>query len=180
MKRPAVMAFDLAGQTGVAFGRVGEVPRATTIDLGKALSQEERLAEILRATEALLSRFRPEILAYEAPVGGPKTSHLLVAIAGCFVGQAKRLGYAPKSVAIGSVRKHFLGRALASRDFPGMSKARARTAIKSTVIARCGALGWQPRSDDEADAMALWDYACATYGRGQSAPLGGLFDGASA
>lgn len=170
------MAWDLAGRTGVAYGRAGETPRATTVDLGKARGEAARLAEVIRATRGLLERMRPEILVYEAPVGGPKTSHFLVAVAGCFVGQATLMGYAPVSVSIGAVRRHFLGKALAARDFPGLSKARAREAIKNAVVARCGALGWKPRTDDEADAMALWDYACATLARGQAAPLGGLFD----
>lgn len=171
-----VLAMDLAGRAGAAWGPVGGRPEATAIDLGRAKGEGERLAEMLRATETLLSTVRPEILAYEAPVGGPKTSHFLVALVGCFVGQATLMGYKPRSVAIASVRKHFLGRALSTSDFPGMTKAQAKEAIKATVITRCGALGWKPRNHDEADAMALFDFACAHYGRGQSAPLGGLFD----
>jgi hypothetical protein len=174
--RPTVIAFDLAGRTGVAFGRVGETPRAHTIDLDRLASQNERLAEMLRVTEVLLSRNRPDIVAYEAPVGGPKTSHFLVAVAGCFVGEATRLSHQPRSISISTVRKHFLGRALSTTDFPGLTKARAKEAIKAAVLTRCGQLGWAPRTHDEADAMAIWDYAGATYGRAQSAPLGGLFD----
>lgn len=175
-----VLALDLAGRVGAAWGSPGGRPEATTVDIGRARSEDARLAAMIRETERLLTTVQPDVLAYEAPVGGPTTSHFLVAVAGCFVGQAALMGYDPKSVAISSIRKHFLGRALSTADYPGLSKARAKEAIKAAVIARCGALRWAPRTDDEADAMALWDYACATWGRGQSAPLGGLFDARSA
>lgn len=177
--RPSVMAFDLAGRTGVAFGRVGEIPRAHALDLGKKGTQGERLAALLHATQTLLERNRPDIVAYEEAVGGPKTSHRLVEMIGAFLGQAHRSGFKPHGVPIGTIRKHFLGKALNTTHFPGLTKSHAKEAIKSTIIARCGALGWAPRNDDEADAMALWDYACSTYGRGQSVPVGGLFDRAA-
>ncbi|WP_210526353.1 hypothetical protein [Rubellimicrobium arenae] len=172
---PNVMAWDLAGRCGIAFGRAGEIPRATTVDLGRALSEAERFAKIIRATQHMLDRFRPDVLVYEAPVGGPRTSHFLVGVASCFVGQATILGYQPRSVAIATVRKHFLGQHLTATSL-GTTKAKAREQIKARLIARCGALNWPVRNDDEADAFAIWDYACVTYAGAQSAPLGGLFD----
>ena len=78
---------------------------------------------------------------------------------------------------IQSVRKHFLGKHLTARDFPSLSAKDSRLEIKQRVIARCNQIGWQPRSDDEADAMAIWDYGCATLRVAQSVPLGGLFNG---
>lgn len=174
-----ILAFDLASRTGVAFGRAGDIPRATTVDLGRARSEGARFAEILRATRVLLDRFEPGLVVYEAPVGGPRTSHFLVAVAGCFVGQATLMGYSPVSVSIQSVRRHFIGCHPTAKSL-GTSKAKAREQIKSMVIARCGALGWPVRNDDEADALALFDFAQATMTQAQSAPLGGLFDGAAA
>ena len=37
-----VLAFDIATSTGVAWGVAGETPRATTVDLGKGLSDAKR------------------------------------------------------------------------------------------------------------------------------------------
>jgi Holliday junction resolvasome RuvABC endonuclease subunit len=76
----------------------------------------------------------------------------------------------------GSIRKHFLGKAYTSRDFPHLKPAAAKKAIKQLVIDRCGLLKWEAEDDNAADALALWDYTCAnkvkTY---QPKPLGGLF-----
>ena len=67
-----------------------------------------------------------------------------------------------ESVADSTVRKHFIGRAnMGSRE---------RT--KRAVIDRCHLLGLlthDVRDPDRADALALWDYAAASYGRRESA-----------
>lgn len=172
-----VMAFDIATRCGVAFGTAGGTPRATAVDLGKGFSDAERFAKVIGATRRLLERFEPDLVAFEEAVGGPKTSHFLVGIAACFQGQAAAMGYRPRPVPIATVRKHFLGKHLTAQHFPGLSKGRARLAIKRQVVARCTALGWEVKDDDEADACAIWDYACATWGRAQARPVGGLFDG---
>lgn len=172
-----ILAFDIATRTGVAFGPVGGTPRSTAIVLGAKLPDAQRFGEMIKAAKRLITHLKPDILVYEAPVGGPKTSHFLVGIAACFAGESVALGYNPISLPLASVRKHFIGKHLTSAHFPGMTKNRARVEIKNTVIARCYALGWHVDGDDEADACALWDYAGATLGRAQSAPPGGLFNG---
>lgn len=172
-----VMAFDISGRTGVAYGRAGGSPRATSLNLGQGLSEQKRFAKMISSTRFLLRKYKPDIVVYEAPVGGPKTSHFLVGVTACFVGTAAEEGFDPISVPINSVRKHFLGKHLTSRDFPGANKAGARRAIKRQVIARCQLLGWSVRDDDEADACAIWDYGCAVHGRAQSRPAGRLFNG---
>ena len=166
-----VMAFDIATHTGVALGRAGETPRAISVDFGKR-NQAVVFSKVIRLTCNLLTKYKPDILVYESPVGGPKTSHFLVGIAACFAGEASRLGYKPEKLDISSVRKHFLGRNLTRRDFPHLAPGRARTEIKRAVIARCHQLGWRVEDDDQADACALWDYAAATIARTQGAPAG--------
>ena len=75
-----------------------------------------------------------------------------------------------------TTRKHFLGKALTSRDFPGLKQAKAKLAIKQKVKARGEAMGWVIPDLDAADAAATWDWACATYARQyQATPHGGLF-----
>ena len=172
-----ILAFDIAGRTGIAYGSAGGNPRATAVDLGKGRSEAVRFAKMIETTQFMLDRYKPDLVVYEAPIGGPRTSHFLVGIAACFTGQARLMGYDPKACSIASIRKHFLGKNLTSRDFPGWTKAKVRTEIKRQVIARCHLLGWPVRDDDEGDAVSLWDYAGATFGRAQSKPTGGLFHG---
>ena len=173
-----IMAFDIATHTGVAFGIVGETPRSTTIDLGQGKSQALRFAKAIKTTKHLITRYKPDLVVYEAPIGGKFSSQFLVGLAACVTGQASiECKKPPVKLNIGAVRKHFLGRNVTTRDFPGMSKANAKKAIKQVVIGRCTLLGWKVDSDDAADACALWDYACAHYAKAQAAPLGGLFHG---
>ncbi len=173
-----VLAFDIATHVGIAFGKAGETPLATSISLGVDLSHEQRFAEMVRGTRLMLEEFQPDLVVFEAPVGGPRTSHLLVGIVACFRAQVILSGYGDDvthKVNIGAYRKHFLGHHPTSRSL-GMTKNVARTEIKAMVLRRCLQLGWKPRNEDEADAMALWHYGAAMWGGAQAKILGGLFD----
>ena len=172
-----VMAFDIATSTGVALGRPGSAPRTTTVNLGGGKSEAMKFAKAIAMTRELVGKYRPDLVVYEAPVAGPKTSHFLVGAAACVLGQVCDLGVRCEQVHMAAVRKHFVGRNLRIADFPGKSPTAAKKAMKQVVIDRCYLLGWQVRTDDEADAVACWDYACATYARAQVAPAGGLFRG---
>lgn len=170
-----VLAFDIATNVGIAFGRAGEIPRATNICLGVARNIDgKKLAKMIEATEAFVSRTKPDLIVYEAPIGGPKTSHFLVAVAGCFLGQAVRMGYDPKPVNIASVRKHFLGKHLIAKNFPHLKPQAAKLEIKRAVVAGCLSRGWDVETHDEADACAIWDYACATFLGAHTRTPGGL------
>ena len=68
-----------------------------------------------------------------------------VAVAECVAG-LERIKCHVESPA--TVRKHFVGN--------GRPKD-----PKGAVIARCKQLGWRPRDDNQADALATWDYACS-------------------
>lgn len=170
------MAFDIATSTGVAWGSAGGTPRCVSVDLGKGRSEGSRFSKMLDLADHFLKSYKPDIVVYEAPIGGAMKVVLPGQLAACFVGQAVRLGYEPKSVDLSSVRKHFLGKNLTKAHFPDLSKGQARTAIKRAVIARCLVLGWDVKNDDQGDACATWDYACATMANAQSIPHGGLFN----
>lgn len=169
------MTFDIATSMGVAFGIAGKIPRATTIDFGRVGSQEARFAKAISKTRYLVDRYKPEVIYYEAAIGGKHANAFLIGLAACVTGAAAGQGVEPQKVTANAIRKHFLGRALDSRDFPSMKRRDAKGQIKAAVIARCRMLGWEPRNDDEADAMALWDFACAQTRAAQSVPAGGLF-----
>jgi len=169
-----VLAMDISTNTGIALGKPGAAPRTWLEQLGKA-PDDRRFSRMLEITSRLIAEHKPDLLVYEAPVGGPKTSHLLVGLIACVRGCAFNRGVRCEAVAIATARKHFLGKHLSTKHFPGKSHAAAKAAIKARVISRCGQLGWQVDGADEADAAALFSYAATTWCGVQAAPLGGLF-----
>lgn len=169
-----ILAMDLATSMGVAVGISGCPPKTSTVHLGKG-GEEARFSRLLTVVAKLLAEHQPELVVIEQPVGGPKTSHYLVGLMACARGVCFNRGVRVETVSIATVRRHFLGKHFTTRHFPGKNHAAAKKAIKAQVIARCGLLGWHVESDDEADAAALFDFACATWARSQAAPLGGLF-----
>jgi hypothetical protein len=169
-----ILALDIATSTGVAFGDSKGQPRAWTVHLGKA-PDERRFANALRMTAKMIVENEPELIVVEAAVGGPKASAFLIGLLACVRGVAFDRGIPCHTVHLGTIRKHFLGKALTTRDFPHLKPVDAKKAIKARVIQRCGVVGWSVDNDDEADALALWDYACATYApKYQSKTVGGL------
>lgn len=175
-----VLAFDLATRCGVCVGDAGATPKAWAVDLGKGLSDEQKWARALRMTERYIADHSPDLVSVEAPVGGREASAYLIGLAACVMGQATRqMLRAPVMYQSSTVRRHFLGKALAVRDFPGKSKAAAKAAIKQAVMDRCDLLGWKADDPDACDAIALWDLTIAKE-RIQVAPGGGLFAGGRA
>lgn len=169
-----VLALDIATQMGVAVGESGESPVAWSVDLGKGCSEDARFSTALQISAALVKDHAPGLVAIEAPIGGPKTSHYLVGLVACVRGVCANRGITILMCDIGSVRKHFTGRAWTARDFPRLTKAKAKEAIKGKVLERCRLLKWQVPDHDAADAAATWDFACATMGA-MTAPGGQLF-----
>lgn len=170
-----VLAFDTAIKTGVCIGDAGATPHAWTVDLGKAL-WELRFARTLRMVERYATQYRPDLIVVEAPAAGGYSNADLVGLTVCVRAQAAKMGIQSKLYYANSVRKHFLGKALKAKDFPGKSHAAAKGAIKAQVIARCQLLGWNIEQADAADAAALWDYACAQESRAhQMTSIPGLF-----
>lgn len=170
-----VLAFDTAISTGVCFGAAGEKPRAWVVNLGKA-DWDVRFSRCLRMVDHYVSEFRPDLVAVEAPAAGGLGNPDLIGLTVCVRAQAARRGIPVMAYYPNSIRKHFLGKALQARDFPGRSKAAAKGQIKAQVVARCQMLGWDIEAHDAADAAALWDYACAMQSRAhQVTSLGGLF-----
>lgn len=160
------LAFDTATNTGVAFGEAGGKPRAWSVNLGKT-EWPDRYAKTLRMVAAYVDRFKPDLVAVEAFVGGPKANANLIGLVACVQGEATRLGVRVVSYYPASVRSHFLGR------------GKGLGPIKSQVFARCKLLGWEPKDLDCADALALFDYACAMESRShQMTSLPGMFQGA--
>jgi Holliday junction resolvasome RuvABC endonuclease subunit len=143
------LAFDTATTTGVAFGEAGARPQLWSIGFGSETPWPERFSKTLRMTEHYITKFKPDLIAVEAFVGGPKANTSLAGLVACVEGEAFRHGVRVVTYYPATIRKHFLG---------GVSRANP-TPIKSQVFARCRMLGWDVRDTDAADAGALWDYA---------------------
>lgn len=171
-----ILALDIATRTGVAFRGPGDnAPRTWAIDLGKGQTEERRFARCLRMVKHYHATLRPDLIAVEAAIGGKHANAYLIGLVACVRAQAAMCGVPVKIYHAGSVRKHFIGKALTARDFPGMSAAKAKLEIKRAVADQCHAFGWHVDGLDEADAAALLDLARAKEGI-QSMPTGGLFE----
>ena len=156
-----VLAVDLATKTGAAFGPLRSKPTTWAVDFSRFKDHDMRLAQVLRWVRHMHETLHPGLIAVEAPIGGSDASQLLIGMAACVRAQAADLGIRSVFYASSSVRKHFIGKALTARDFPGLNHAKAKLAIKGRVLERCRLLGWEVAGLDEADAGALWDYACS-------------------
>lgn len=169
MSAPSILALDLAKNTGVAFWREGmQIPRTfvksmrmTGEDVGRAVDD---FSEWL---SSYLSLEKPRYVVFEAPWVGEKThqnvARKLMGLAILTELECYRLHRSGShctylEVNNQDVRTHFLGEGARSQKFrlPGEEM---RDALKRMTILRCEARDWNVDTDDEADALALLDYA---------------------
>lgn len=173
-----VLALDVATQCGIAVGSSNRDPKCWSVDLGAGMSEGFRFSEALKLTHGLIATHNPDLIIVEAFIGGKNASAYLIGLVACVRGCAANRSVKCEMVFPATVRKHFLGKALTSRDFPGMKQAKAKIAIKERVATQCRALGWVVPDLDAADAAATWDWGCATHAPSyHSQPHGGLFNG---
>lgn len=173
-----ILALDIATQTGIAVGSAGRDPQCWSVDLGKGRSEDARFSEVLKLTHGLLVTHEPDLVVCEAFIGGKNASAYLIGLVACVRGCAFNRSIQCEMVFPATVRRHFIGKALTSKDFPSLSTAKAKLAIKQVVLDRCRLLGWSVPDYDAADAAATWDWACAKYvTKHHAKPQGGLFVG---
>ena len=155
-----IMAFDIATFTGFARGQVGGQPTFGSLRFGQPKASNNAIFghAIRWFAEMLDPQPRPDIVIIEnllpplAKVGSTNADVRdrlcgLQAIARgvCFL----RGIYEVQGADVNSVRGHFLGVRNLRRD-----------EAKVETLARCRALGWNAENTDEADALALWHFAC--------------------
>lgn len=171
-----IMALDLAVKTGFAIGSAGEKPRSGVVRLKGTEDEPQRACRKLGIW--LRDQFSlevPELVVVEAPVNigamidwksgdetgkpkfrsRPETISLLHRLVGGVETICGPYGVRCVTGNVQTVRKHFLG--VARPQNP-----------KSAVVNRCHLLGYMPRDakdDNQADALALWDWACAQHAR---------------
>lgn len=162
-----ILAFDLATVTGVAIGRPCEAPTAWSFKLTG--DHAARFGELLRVANRLIKERRPEHVVIEAAYVGPdpNVAKLLYGLRGVVYSVANLHGLPVGERKASVVRKHFLGES-------GGKRANA----KAMVMERCRLLGWPVRSDDEADAIALWSMRASEIDPEHGKQTMRIFDGA--
>ena len=173
-----LLTLDLATTFGFA---LGDVVGDATFSGSKTLRgdhPEEKAADLIGWLLDLWDVSPWDRLVYEAPIesmtmGGKtnqKTAQILLSLPVVAGAISLRLGVRMDRIRrakIEAVRKHFVG----------VARMGDRHEMKQAVIRRCNQLGWYPVDDNEADALALYDYVRGTLRADHAARSGPLFDG---
>ena len=150
-----VLCLDLATVTGWAEWSPGDkFPRSGTVRLP---STGKEVGRFLVAYEKWLDGFlkvsRPDVVVFEAPVLGPKTHIDTARKLMCLAGNTEMIALKNGidrhwEVKVQTVRKHFCG----TGNGPSAK-------MKKLVQEACLARNWRFKDDNEADALAILDYA---------------------
>jgi hypothetical protein len=163
-----IAGLDIATKTGVCVGKPGHAPVFWTENLGERLPHEQRFSNALRLAHRLVTQHGITFIGIEAPIIVPKRDNkamneLLMGLVACVRGWAAMKGIACQRFEVATIDKHFIGQ-----------RVKGRAARKAANLARCHQLGWAPKTEDESDAGAVFDLACALQNRAhavQTAPL---------
>lgn len=154
-----VLALDLATITGWAYGEPGSVPvHGTKRFAAPGASHEAIFANAMHWTKGLLADKHVTTVVWEAPMvttfaRGNTTSNTTTVL----YGLPAVIGAVVYSAGIYDIRK--AETKLVRNYFIGSNPKRAKA--KSLVMQMCRANGWEVADDNEADALATWDYMCA-------------------
>lgn len=168
-----VAALDLATRTGVAVGPIGGRPELWTLDLrapGEAKFHAGRLSKIQGLAHRLIADHGVGFIAIEKPFAAAhnnwETTLLTFGLTACVLSWAERKGVPVDIFPAQTVAKHFIG-----------SGKMKRAEKKAAILAECRARGWAAGDDNQADAAAVWDLACARLSGAHAAASGPLFAG---
>ena len=176
-----ILSCDLALKSGWAFGDRGSVPVSGSIRfIGPRESIEYLPVAVVKWTRDKILEYRPDMIileSYLSPSAQPSEQGVIVSlfIHGVVMGIAGLYGVPVVSHSVQEWRKHFCGRATANpaRKRGGPKKTTTeknadRIANKQMVLDRAKLLGYLPASVkdfDRSDALGIWDFGQATYGR---------------
>jgi hypothetical protein len=163
----AVLALDLAGQTGWAvYAKDMDRPAYGSVRIkrpvGTAGEAAERLRKLLVEKHELYGGL--DDIVFEAQhVGGnvnPQTIYLLIGMGLMVEWFGHRIGARVFCADIGTWRKHAFGRGSfkAKTNEAGKVTVTARAQAKQKAIDVCAAFGWHPSDDNAADALCILDY----------------------
>lgn len=162
----AVFALDLAVRTGWAHGAPGSVPASGVVRLKKP--DEHRSVAFSNMIAFLNVRFtadKPVLVVKEAMLpleafraigNAESTVRMHAGLHAIVEGMCVRFGIDCREASDSTIRKHFLGR----------GRLGDRETTKRAVVERCHVMRLMPREvddDNQADAIACHDWACATF-----------------
>ena len=164
-----IFAIDLGVRTGFAVGAPGTARPDSGAVILKRKDEPARTAagNLIAFLHERFSARCPSMFVMASPPTIPwhaaahsreETAWMQYGLPMICLGMCDRFGIPSGTIAESTVRKHFIG----------VGRTGNREATKLTVISRCVVLGLLPRGsddDDQADSIALWDWACSTYGR---------------
>lgn len=153
------VGLDIATKVGVCLGEPGQTPTFWTEDLGYALPHEERGAKLLRFTHRLIRDHDVSAIGIEAPIrkkhDKKSTNELLMGLIFVVRSWAAMKGIPCRTFEVSTIDKNFLGAA----------QKGGRDERKRAIRKQCEMFGWNPQTDDEADAGAVFWMACAMQSR---------------
>lgn len=173
METSGILALDLATWTGWAHWRPGlDRPRSGVLRLPKTGEDVGRFVDVYTEwLNAFLGFERPRFVVFEAPFVGEKTSQevarkllglAVVTEQWCYRFKNKN-GADCRYLETNNqnVRTHFLGSGSRSLKHarPGEE---LRDRLKRMTVERCNLKGWAVDDDNEADALAVLDFAAHT------------------
>ncbi len=158
-----VYALDLATVMGFAYGEPSTVPVSGAVRLKKP--SEPRATAFSNLVAFLNTQFqniRPVLVIVEAPLhigafaklGGMDVVRMTYGFHAIAAALAARHGIPFEEIGVATARKHFLSRA----------HFNDRRSTKLATVQRCQQLGYMKKdetSDNQADALCVWDWACA-------------------
>lgn len=169
-----ILALDLAVSTGFCIGRAGQRPVRTGCARLKGPKDERGVAgrNLGCLIRDLCATDWPDMVVIEAAMhaaakgekgNGGFSVEVAWLLVGAVYGFCGPQGLRVEKAHVQTVRKHFTGH----------GRWGGRDEAKRAVVERCHLLGLMPRhrhDDNEADAIAIHDWACATFARGASVP----------
>jgi crossover junction endodeoxyribonuclease RuvC len=153
-----VLALDLASVSGWAVGEPGGKPAHGSHRFARAgASHEAIFAGAVKWINGLLNEYEPRVVVWEAPLAGFKGGKTTVDVTTILFGLPAVIGavvylrgvYDIRKADTRDVRHHFIG----------CNPKRAQA--KPMVMQKCRAMGWAVKDDNEADALATWQYVCS-------------------
>ncbi|WP_189348013.1 hypothetical protein [Mesorhizobium sp. M2D.F.Ca.ET.232.01.1.1] len=176
MSAPRILALDAARRMGWAYGAAGTKPISGSIECAKDNSSRGAIfSGAGRWITRFIDQYPVDILAIEAPLPGSfvqgqtniQTATILLGLPAVLEFMAYQLKvYQHIRVNQASVKKHFVNRGTGDQKAP--------------IMAKCRALGWIEKDDedqsfDRSDALAVWSYVECTSAPRYTQPVDDLF-----
>lgn len=149
----SIIFLDIATSTGWCEGIPGQKPTFGSFRTSKDGDNADKFAGMFKWVGERFQIFKPQAMFFEAPLArNATTAEALMGMAGAAQAAARLCGvWKIQRAHVGSVRAFFLPK----------GSPRSGDAVKAAVISRCKELGYNPKNDDEADAIAGWLFACS-------------------